>query len=79
MINKKYSRVYSIRLQQWMFTFFLNSVLTEVPTSFRTSLKARNQGCGSGSWKRLNFCGSGSTMKKETGTNEPAVISSGEN
>jgi len=23
------------------------------------------QGCASGSWKRLNFCGSGSTLKKE--------------
>jgi len=27
-----------------------------------------NQGCGSGSWKRLNFCGSGSTLKKEVGS-----------
>jgi len=27
-----------------------------------------NQGCGSGSWKRLNFCGSGSTLKKEAGS-----------
>jgi len=31
------------------------------------------QGCGSGSrswkrWKRLNFCGSGSTFKKEAGS-----------
>jgi len=27
-----------------------------------------NQGCGSGSWKRLNFCESGSTLKKEAGS-----------
>jgi len=27
-----------------------------------------NQGCGSGSWKRLNFCGNGSTLKKEAGS-----------
>jgi len=26
------------------------------------------QGCGSGSWKRLNFCGSGSALKKEAGS-----------
>jgi len=26
------------------------------------------QRCGSGSWKRLNFCGSGSTLKKEAGS-----------
>jgi len=28
-------------------------------------LHIRNRGCGS--WKRLNFCGSGSTLKKEAG------------
>jgi len=27
-------------------------------------LKMGKQGCRSGSWKRLNFCGSGSTLKK---------------
>jgi len=27
-----------------------------------------NQGCGSRSWKRLYFCGSGSTLKKEAGS-----------
>jgi len=26
------------------------------------------QGCGSGSWKRLNFCESRSTLKKEAGS-----------
>jgi len=28
----------------------------------------QNQECGSGSWKWLNFCGSGSTLKKEAGS-----------
>ena len=32
-----------------------------------------NQGCGSGSWKRLNFCGSGSTLKKEVGSRSESV------
>jgi len=27
-----------------------------------------NQGCGSGSWKQLNFCGNGGTLKKEAGS-----------
>ena len=27
-----------------------------------------NQGCGSGSWKRLNFRGSGSTLMEEVGS-----------
>jgi len=26
------------------------------------------QGCGSRSWTRFNFCGSGSTLKKEAGS-----------
>jgi len=33
------------------------------------------QGCGSGSWKRLNYCGNGNTLKKEavSGTNSEAT------
>ena len=34
----------------------------------KTVLKIGSQGCGSGSWKRLNFCGSGSTLIKEVGS-----------
>jgi len=46
--------------------FQIKRIVLDHKTNLITSIV--NQGCESGSWKRLNFCGSGSTLNKEAGS-----------
>jgi len=63
----------AVKTAETPITYFYHQVSNSL-TTYQIIFKLCNEyslsrpGCGSGSWKRLIFCGSRSTLKKEAGS-----------